>query len=179
LISLERTVDRKVRKPHFGIGMAPNHGDTHAESICILSISPFDEDHISLDALLNRPDGCTNAESEWIIRATSTLQEGLVKLRNNRISVVLSERDFLPGTWKDILAELLPMPDPPMLIVTSRLADEHLWAEALNLGAYDVLAKPFDQKEVIHVLSSAWLRKRNRNGLRTEQETTKVTAAAG
>jgi len=34
------------------------------------------------------------------------------------------------------------------LIVTSRLADECLWAEALNIGAYDVLAKPFDRNEV-------------------------------
>ena len=42
------------------------------------------------------------------------------------------------------------------LIVTSRLADEYLWAEALNLGAYDMLAKPFDASEVVRVLGSAW-----------------------
>jgi DNA-binding response OmpR family regulator len=119
------------------------------------------------------------AESEWIIRATATVHDGLVELRDGRFSVVLSERDLLPGTWKDILAELQPMLDPPMLIVTSRLADEHLWAEALNLGAYDVLAKPFDQKEVIHVLSSASLRRRSRNEIRTRTTTPKVTAAAG
>jgi hypothetical protein len=35
---------------------------------------------------------------------------------------------------------ILLLPDPPVLIVTSRLADEYLWAEALNPGAYDVLA---------------------------------------
>jgi FixJ family two-component response regulator len=63
-----------------------------------------------------------------------------------------------------------------MLIVTSRLADEHLWAEALNLGAYDVLAKPFDQEEVIRVLSSAWLRKRSRNEIGTRAATAKVMA---
>jgi FixJ family two-component response regulator len=40
--------------------------------------------------------------------------------------------------------------------VTSRLADEYLWAEALNLGAYDVLAKPFDTSEVMRVVASAW-----------------------
>jgi len=36
--------------------------------------------------------------------------------------------------------------------VTSRLADERLWAEALNLGAYDVLAKPFDSTEAMRVV---------------------------
>jgi DNA-binding response OmpR family regulator len=43
------------------------------------------------------------------------------------------------------------------LIVTSRLADERLWVEALNLGAFDVLAKPFDQKELVRSVSLAWL----------------------
>ena len=54
------------------------------------------------------------------------------------------------------MENILVLPDPPVLIVTSRLADEYLWAEALNLGAYDVLAKPFDASEVIRVLYSAW-----------------------
>jgi DNA-binding response OmpR family regulator len=43
----------------------------------------------------------------------------------------------------------------PILIVTSRLADEYLWAEALNVGAYDVLAKPFEREEVIRIVSLA------------------------
>jgi DNA-binding NtrC family response regulator len=47
--------------------------------------------------------------------------------------------------------------DAPALIVTCRLADERLWAEALNLGAYDVLAKPFDRDEVLRSVSLAWL----------------------
>ena len=41
--------------------------------------------------------------------------------------------------------------------MTSRAADERLWAEALNLGAYDVLAKPFDRTEVMRVVSMAWM----------------------
>ena len=51
------------------------------------------------------------------------------------------------------------MMDPPLLIVTSRFADERLWAEALNVGAYDVLAKPFERDEVNRVLTSAWVRR--------------------
>jgi FixJ family two-component response regulator len=48
------------------------------------------------------------------------------------------------------------MPNAPSLIVTSRLADDRLWAEALNLGAWDVLAKPFHVTEVIRSIRSAW-----------------------
>jgi FixJ family two-component response regulator len=61
-----------------------------------------------------------------------------------------------PGSWKDVLDQVTILPDPPSLIVTSRLADERLWAEALNLGAYDVLAKPYDRTEVMRVVSGAW-----------------------
>jgi hypothetical protein len=35
--------------------------------------------------------------------------------------------------------------------VISRLADEYLWAEVLNLGGHDVLAKPLRQAEVLWV----------------------------
>ena len=56
-----------------------------------------------------------------------------------------------------MLARIKRLPTPPLLIVTSRLADEYLWAEALNLGAYDVVAKPFDSHELIRVVSFAWL----------------------
>jgi hypothetical protein len=36
---------------------------------------------------------------------------------------------------------------PPLLVVTSRLADDRLWWEALNLGGYNVLAKPLNMKK--------------------------------
>jgi FixJ family two-component response regulator len=55
-----------------------------------------------------------------------------------------------------MLEHISLLPYPPLLIVTSRLADARLWAEALNLGAYDVLAKPFDATEVIRSASRAW-----------------------
>ena len=47
---------------------------------------------------------------------------------------------------------------PPLQIVTSRLANDRLWAEALNLGAYDVLARPFDAAEVLRSVGMAWRR---------------------
>lgn len=43
------------------------------------------------------------------------------------------------------------------MIVTSELANESLWAEALNFGAHDVLAKPLNAGEAVRVLGWAWL----------------------
>jgi DNA-binding response OmpR family regulator len=50
---------------------------------------------------------------------------------------------------------------PPALIVADHLADERLWVEVLNLGAHDLLAKPFDVKEVLYAVSTAFQRTEN------------------
>jgi DNA-binding NtrC family response regulator len=41
------------------------------------------------------------------------------------------------------------------VIVTDPHADARLWAAALNLGAYDLLAQPFYQPEVRRILWNA------------------------
>jgi DNA-binding response OmpR family regulator len=85
-----------------------------------------------------------------------------VRLQREKAPIVLCERESVTGSWKDMLETVGRFPAPPMLIVTSRTADEYLWAEALNLGAYDVLSKPYHAPEVVRVLSMAWLHWTNR-----------------
>jgi DNA-binding NtrC family response regulator len=57
--------------------------------------------------------------------------------------------------WKHVLHEIESAGGLQPLIITSRVADESLWAEVLNLGGFDVLAQPFDRDEVERILSSA------------------------
>ena len=71
--------------------------------------------------------------------------------------MAICESELPDGTWQNVLSELDRMPCPPLLVVTSRLADERLWSEVLNLGGYNVLAKPLDMREVFHVVGLAWL----------------------
>jgi len=92
----------------------------------------------------------------FTLKPCNTLTGAIGAFRQRQIEVVVCERDLQPGSWKEVLDQVTILPDPPALIVTSRLADERLWAEALRLGAYDVLAKPFDRMEVVRVMSGAW-----------------------
>ena len=62
----------------------------------------------------------------------------------------------MPGTWLDVLERLRERPNLPLLIVTSDFADDRFWAEALNLGAWDVVAKPFIQREITRSIELAW-----------------------
>jgi len=120
---------------------------------CVLSVSPHEEDHCSLERILRQP-GCA-LKPEWTLIASPTLASATRVLRERAIPAVVCECELFPGTWREMLERIQLLPEPPLLIVTSRLADERLWAEALNLGAYDVLAKPFDATEVTRVIGSA------------------------
>jgi DNA-binding response OmpR family regulator len=119
----------------------------------VLVVSPFDEDHVFLNYILGH--------SNWEIHAARSCREALEILRQSPIPVVICESEMAEITWKDLLAELGQLQEPPLLIVTSRLADESLWAEVLNLGGYDVLMKPFDRTEVVRTISLAWMHWRN------------------
>ena len=116
--------------------------------LTVLSVSPLDEDHVSLQAIIGH--------STWMIFQARDLASALALLRQHEIAVVICERDLLLETWIDVLEHLNALPKAPSLIVTSRFADERLWAEALNLGAWDVLAKPFDRTELIRSVKSGW-----------------------
>ncbi len=101
-------------------------------------------------------------DCRWAIQLKAGVAAILLALRQERIQVILWDRDLMPEAWKELLAQFACLSEPPCLIVTSRLADERLWAEALNLGAYDVLARPFDRVEVIRSVSLARLHWQNR-----------------
>ena len=59
--------------------------------------------------------------------------------------------------WRQVLAQLETLQSEPVLIVASHLADEDVWAEVLNLGAFDLLlSAPFVPEEVLRVTESAW-----------------------
>jgi len=118
-----------------------------------LVVSPFEEDLRSLRGTL--------ASSNWTLYVASGAAEAQKILRQTAIPVILCERELPDGNWKDLLAAAAGLEYPPLVIVTSRLADESLWAEVLNLGGYDVLAKPFIPIEVIRVMSMAWRRWRS------------------
>jgi FixJ family two-component response regulator len=88
-------------------------------------------------------------------------------LRQYDISAILCAEHLGHGKWIDALDQIGVMPTPPSLIVVSRAADARLWAEALNLGAWDVLEKPLDRREVIRSVKSGWQHRYDQTHRRT------------
>lgn len=91
----------------------------------------------------------------WRLGRARTRREASDFLDSTPVRVVISERDLAQGGWRDVLEDLMQRPEPPLLVVTARLADESLWAEVLNMGGYDVLAQPLDREEVTRVIGAA------------------------
>ena len=116
--------------------------------LTVLLVSSFGEDHDRLDEILRH--------SNWQRYEARSQREALAFWEACPTPVVICEAALPDGTWNDLYGRLLAMQRPPAFIVTSWLADDRLWAEALNLGAYNVLAKPLQAQEVFHVVSLGW-----------------------
>ena len=114
----------------------------------VLLISPYTADHEFLKSLF--------LKNGWRISGANSLESA--RRLMHKAPVIVTEADLNPGSWKDVLALADGLPCPPLVIVTSTHADEYLWVEALNLGAHDVIAKPFDTVELTRVLSTAWMK---------------------
>ena len=113
------------------------------------------EDRLSLEPILS--------PCEWVVIWTRTCAEAVAAVRRTAAPIVLCDERFADGEWKDIWNELGKNPCPPEFILASRLADERLWAELLNLGGYNLLTKPFRAEEVIRTIHGAlteWQRAR-------------------
>jgi DNA-binding response OmpR family regulator len=118
-----------------------------------LSASPSGEDHDSLRSILE--------PTKVLITVACSRRDALLSMANQRFGLILCEAQL---NWKDILSYLAEVLEPPRLVITSRM-NERLWAEALNLGAWDLLVKPFEAAEVRRVVASALGRRREMIGV--------------
>jgi DNA-binding response OmpR family regulator len=117
------------------------------EDITLLAVIADQDDQRSLQDMLSA--------DRWTIRTARSCNEAMRVVESSRPTVIACERELPDGSWKDVFGGVSGLDDPPPVIVLSRSADEKFWAEVLNLGGYDVLAKPFDRTEVCRVLSMA------------------------
>lgn len=113
--------------------------------VLVVSEEPADQAYVA--KLLNKLD--------YSLLNACNCEEALHHLARRNIAAVLSDAVLPDGDWRSILAILQSSEPAPRLVVTSRFADDRLWAEVLNLGGYDVVAKPFRPDEIARVLGMA------------------------
>ncbi|HYO82493.1 MAG TPA: response regulator [Bryobacteraceae bacterium] len=98
------------------------------------------------------------SHTTWILETASHLSSAEQILSRNEVQVLLCDERLPDGTWRDAVERALRLPAPPEVVVVSKTGEDRLWAEVLNLGAWDVLICPFQAKEVFRTIHMAWQR---------------------
>ena len=144
-----------------------------ATTVRVLALLPTREDQASLNEIF--------WHSNWNLHFVEGLGQARVMIDELAPGVVISDCRLPDACWQDVLCELQRRELEPQLIVASRLADEGLWDEVLNLGGYDVLATPFQAQEVVRSISFAWRlwREKFRTGARAPARVKVAGAACG
>jgi DNA-binding NtrC family response regulator len=125
-------------------------------TVTVLSLTTLDDDQAYLGKIFDRWLSAVSPNCRWNLDTRSSVESAIPVLERDEVAILLCDSDGKSNAWREMLSRCESLKRPPCLIVTSRSADERLWAEALNLGAYDVLAKPFDVTEVTRTLSRAF-----------------------
>ena len=122
-------------------------GQAAAEPSTLIAVLPADEDYRQIEEII--------APCRWSVWRAANCEEAIRLARKIRPRVVLCDAELADGGWRRIWKALSVGPRPPLLIVASRQADERLWAQVLNAGAYDLLLKPFRAQEVVWAVHCA------------------------
>ena len=164
--------------------LAP-YGSANPGTAAILSVSASEEDHVFFESSTrNDSEWRVQTNARWDVQRAQGIGAALMSLKRGGYPVVICSDELLHGTWRELVEQTQLMPDAPAVIVTSHLADDRIWAEAINLGAYDVLVKPFSAREVVPVVNTAWAgwlarQERNRRKQAEKWAVEQWNAAAG
>lgn len=115
--------------------------------ICALLIGDYQDEKLQVTEIFQR--------SGWRLLEAADRIHALQCLDSCPVQVVIADSEVAGWNWKRVLRDLRHRTRPPELVVTSRLADDGLWSEVLNLGGYDVLVRPLAAEEVERVVAGA------------------------
>ena len=73
----------------------------------------------------------------------------------NPAPLVFTDTHLPDGTWADILAVAENAKRPVNVIVVARLVDTRFYVEAIETGAFDFIAPPFNATDLAYVVRSA------------------------
>lgn len=119
-----------------------------AQRVTTLFVSPWESDHKALRNIFSR--------SNWTLQSAFTCSEARERLRRESFPVVISDCVLPDGSWRSLLEKSDEARATPRVIVSSRAVSDHLWADVLQMGGYDLLAMPWEGREVLKVISLAW-----------------------
>lgn len=129
---------------------ARNHCTTVEKSgtVAVVGVSGSAQIRRAIDALLT----C----SGWSYRHVESCQEALKTMEATGARVVVTDTELSDGTWRDLVDAARQQANPPAVVVTSRHADEALWTDVIEHGAFDLVPVPGETGEFLRVVRLAF-----------------------
>lgn len=103
-------------------------------------------------------------------RVARTLKEGIAAVERGRIDLVLTDIKLPDGTGIDLLTRVLSLPERPPVLLMTAFGSTEAAVQAIKMGAFYYITKPFKLEEV-HALLERALTERT---LKRENETLKT-----
>ena len=98
------------------------------------------------------------------------------------VPLVFTDAQLPDGTWADILALAEKASLPVNVIVVARLVDTRFYVEAIEAGAFDFIAPPFNAMDLNYVVRTALdnviARRTARSGIERRTGATRLPTAA-
>jgi DNA-binding NtrC family response regulator len=99
--------------------------------------------------------GALERQGMHIIEAQSRAQAKRMLGGLNPAPLVFTDTQMPDGTWADILAVAEKAAEPVNVIVVARVVDTRFYVEAIETGAFDFLAPPFNATDLAYVVRTA------------------------
>src|SRR5271157_1319821 len=90
-----------------------------------------------------------------VIQAESRAQATRMLGGLNPAPLVFTDTQLPDGTWADMLGVAEKAAQPVNVIVVDRIPNTRFYVEAIETGAYDFLAPPFNATDLAYVVRSA------------------------
>jgi DNA-binding NtrC family response regulator len=100
--------------------------------------------------------GALERQGMHVIHAQSRAQAKRMLGGLDPVPLVFTETQLPDGTWADILAVAEKAAKPVNVIVVARVVDTRFYVEAIETGAFDFLAPPFNATDLAYVVRSAF-----------------------
>lgn len=136
--SFFRILSRLVRKQNV----------TDTARIRIVSVLASKEDRRLLDEIGKR--------NHWDVLFADTQEEARRMSDRLKPAIVLFDRDIVGADWRYAVSTLASASAGACVLLISRVADDYLWNEVVSYGGYDLLHKPFSEKDLRHAVKLAW-----------------------
>lgn len=97
------------------------------------------------------------ASAQIQFHRANTLDSAKARLQATRARIMLTDVTFERGGWEDAMRMAASLPLRTAVVLVSPLADQRLWIDALEGGAYDLILEPFHADELRWILGNAHL----------------------